>query len=199
MSNFSTGPWAGWAESPMAVQGRTARAFCALCLGFMLSAHALSPAGAHNDHVVEPHSRPVGHAHTRPEHQLSLADFDNAPSDLVLWGELAKAAITREQGQYQATFLPSVLALEGKTISLIGFMAQVHPQERATQFLLSDIRFLCATCESAPPPQSIVEVNTQEAYPLYERPIRVRGTLELVRDSRYGLMYRLHNAKIIHQ
>jgi len=175
------------------------------CLALLLVAAGLLTESARAHTVAEPaahshsasHRHPYGHQHILPEHQLHQSDFDGAPDDLVLWGELAKAGITRKAGRYNVTFLPSVLALEGKTVTLLGFMAPVHPGELEKQFLLSDTRFLCDTCQTAPAPQSIVEVNAEEGQPVRERPIMVRGKLELVRDSRHGLIYRLHNAKVI--
>ena len=157
-------------------------------------AHPVGPE-AHSPSTSADH--PYRHLHALPEHQLSPSDFEGAPEDLVLWGELAKAGVTRKAGRYNVTFLPSVLALDGKTITLIGFMAPVHPREREKQFLLSDTRFLCNTCQSAPPPQSIVEVNALKALPVHEHPITVRGRLELVHDSQHGLIYRLQDALLV--
>lgn len=174
------------------------------CLGPLFLATAMLAAPVHAHPVAEPATAPShsgghshGHHHVPPEHRLSPSDFEGAPEDLVLWGELAKAGVTRKAGRYDVAFLPPVLALEGRTITLIGFMAPVHPGEREKQFLLSDTRFLCDTCQSAPAPQSIVEVNAKEGQPVHERPIMVRGKLELVRDSPHGLIYRLHDATVI--
>jgi len=169
-----------------------------LFAGAMLSGPAKAhPAGPEAQPHSESHSHPYGHLHTLPEHRLSPSDFQGAPNDLVLWGELAKAGITRKAGRHRVTFLTSVLVLDGKIVSLIGFMAPVHPGEREKQFLLSDTRFLCNTCQSAPTPQSIVEVNSLQALPVHERPITVRGRLELLHDDRHGLLYRLQDARMI--
>jgi len=177
------------------IQGGLPLLLVAACL-LAGPALAQSTAAPHN-HSTERHDHSHAHPHVLPQHQLTAADFDEAPDDLVLWGQLAKTGLIREGHRYTARFLPPVLALEGKTISLIGFMAPVHPGEREKQFLLSEIRFLCNECQSAPGPLSIVEVNAQEAEPVRDRPITVRGTLELVRNNPDGLVYRLNDATVL--
>jgi hypothetical protein len=152
-----------------------------------------SHAKAHDD----AHEHSPGHHHGAPEHRLSAADFKGAPKDLVLWGQLAKVGVTRKSGRYHVKFLPPVLALEGKTVTLVGFMAPVHGGKREKQFLLSDTRFLCDTCQSAPALQSIVEVNALVGEPIRDRPIMVRGKLELVHDDPNGLIYRLRDARVL--
>lgn len=137
------------------------------------------------------------HHHGDEPSGLTPADFRGAPRDLVLWGDLARARVTRGGGRFQVTFLPAVIALDGKTVTLVGFMAPVRPGRRHSLFLLSDRRFLCDTCHSVPPPESIVEVNVAAAEPARTRPIMVRGKLALVRDDPNGLVYRLTEATVI--
>ena len=156
-----------------------------------LLAHNASAAATLED------DRPYLHQHEHEGDALQEKDFRHAPKDLVLWGELARTRVVRGGGRLTPTFLPSVLALDGKTVSLLGFMAPVKRGKAHTQFLLSDKRFLCDRCESSPPPASIVEVNTQVGEPLRDRPIWVRGKLQLVKDSPNGLVYRLNAAKVI--
>ena len=138
-----------------------------------------------------------GHGHEDHAPALTAKHFRNAPKDLVLWGQLAKVGVTRHGGRYHVTFLPPVLALDGKTVALVGFMTTVHPGERHTQFLLTDRPFLCDDCHSAPSPAGIVEVNAKVGQPARGSPIMVRGTLELVKDDPNGLVYRLRDAKVI--
>ena len=160
-------------------------------LGFALGGWlATVPASAAPPDADDPHHHAEGTS-------LSAADFKHSPKDLVLWGDLARARVTRSGGRFHVTFLPQVRALDGKTVTLVGFMAPVHSGKRHTQFLLSDRRFLCDGCQSPPPPQSVVEVNSRVAEPARDRPITVRGSLELVGDDPNGLIYRLNGAKVL--
>jgi hypothetical protein len=163
-----------------------------LCLGCSIGGLLMAPhASGAPTRTDDPH-----HA-ADARNSLTAADFKQAPKDLVLWGDLARAGVTRSGGRFHVTFLPPVRALDGKTVTLVGFMAPVHAGKRHTQFLLSDRRFLCDACEAPPPPQSLVEINTRVAEPARERPIIVRGSLELVRDDPNGLIYRLTDAKVL--
>lgn len=141
--------------------------------------------------------RPSGHRHEDGHDVLGEQDYRQAPRNILLWGELAKVHIVRGRGRYVATFLPSVLAYEGRTVTLLGFMAAVHGRSKDSQFLLSDRRFLCGGCDSTPGPESIVEVNTLSKVSMQDRPVLVRGRLELVRGDANGLVYRLSAARVI--
>lgn len=141
--------------------------------------------------------RPHVHQHQDAGDALREQDYKGAPKDLVLWGDLARTRVVRSGGRFRATIPPSVRALDGRTVTLLGFMAPVHAGTRHTQFLLSDKRFLCEGCDSAPGPESIVEVNVKTGEPVRQRPLFVRGKLEVVRDDPDGLVYRLNGAKVI--
>jgi len=138
-----------------------------------------------------------GHGHSQGERALTSNDFRDAPGDLILWGQLAKVGLTRSSGRYHVTFLPPVSALDGKTVTLVGFMTTVHPGTLHTQFLLSDRPILCRDCHSAPDPSGIVEVNIRVAEPATTSPVRVQGKLQLVKDNPNGLIYRLLDARVV--
>jgi len=165
----------------------------ALVAAFLIAA-ALPAAAAAGSRQED---RPPGHLHEGNGDVLHESDYRQVPRHVLLWGELARVQVVRSRGRYVATYLPSVLALDGKTVTLLGFMGPVHGPGSHAQFLLSDRRFLCAGCDSAPPPESIVEVNTRSSVPVHERPVLVRGTLQLVRGNANGLVYRLNDAQVI--
>lgn len=135
--------------------------------------------------------------HAERQEFLTPADFRHAPRDLVLWGDLARTQVKRGGGQFHVTYLPPVLALNGKRITLVGFMAPVHTGKLHRQFLLSDRPLLCPNCEAAPPPESIVEINAKVGEPARTRPIMVQGVFELVKDHPPGAIFRLNEAKVI--
>lgn len=143
---------------------------------------------------------PQSHKH---EHTLAPHEFRGAPPDLVLWGELEKVGIDLDKasGKIKANFLPAVLKLEGKTVTLVGYMNIPEAGKRYRQFLLSDQPFLCDTCHATPSPKGIVEVNLREGITGKSTAnivtIMVRGTLRLLRDSERGLIYRLERATVV--
>jgi hypothetical protein len=126
---------------------------------------------------------------------LTEADFQGSPKDVVLWGELARVGVSRREGRFVPTFLPPVIALDGKSITLVGYMTPLQKGEDHKQFLLSDRPILCGHC-SPPAPAAIVEVNLKTSEWRRERPIMVRGKLQLVRDVP-GLFYRLNEGVIL--
>jgi hypothetical protein len=143
---------------------------------------------------------PPSHKHT---HTLAPHEFRGAPPDLVLWSELEKVGIDLDKasGRIKADFLPAVLRLEGKTVTLVGYMNIPEAGKSYRQFLLSDQPFLCDTCHATPSARGIVEVNLREAIAGKSTAnivtIMVRGKLRLLRNSERGLIYRLERTTVV--
>lgn len=162
--------------------------------------------GAH-DHDAHPHAsnsidEPEDNrlqVHTHHALPLSEAAYKDAPADVVLWGDLARALIVRKGSTYQTTFLPPVLALDGKTISIIGHVTPVTEKDTPSkQFLLSSHAFLCDECEP-PTPTELVEVNTKDFVIAKDGVATIRGQFEVVKNDPKGLAYRLNKAVILNQ
>jgi uncharacterized protein len=137
--------------------------------------------------------------HTHHAEPLGEEAYKDAPPDVVLWGDLARALVVRRGSTYQTTFLPPVLALDGKTISIVGYVTPVTEKVTPSkQFLLSNHAFLCDECE---PPTSteLVEVNTRDSVIAKEGVAIVRGQFEVVKNDSKGLAYRLNKAVILKQ
>ena len=149
-------------------------------------AHAPAPA------VVTPHDD-----HHHDTRELSTADFRNAPANLVLWGTLAKTYVERKHGgMFTASFPPAVRSLNGKRVTLVGFVTQVLDRQPNRQFLVSATPILCTHC-THPDPSAIVEVNTKRPFAGSNEPVRVRGTLQLVADAPNALVYRLNDSEVV--
>ena len=131
------------------------------------------------------------HETTGPE-----ADFAHAPETVLPWGELAKVGVRRTAGRLDVTFLPPVHALDGKEVTLYGFMTPVAPGTTHRRFLLSMQPLFCAHCEQTGP-EGIVEVNVREPEPTSNEPLAVRGSFMLVEDGGAGAIYRLTNAVVV--
>jgi len=137
--------------------------------------------------------------HVHQAEPLREQAYKNAPADVVLWGDLARALVVRKGSTYQTTFLAPVLALDGKTISIVGHVTAVMGKDKPTkQFLLSSNAFLCDGCEP-PTPTEVVEVNTKDFVMSRDGVATVSGRFEIVKNDPNGLAYRLNNAVIMKQ
>ena len=135
--------------------------------------------------------------HTHHAEPLGEKAYQDAPADVVLWGDLARALVVRKGSTYQTTFLPPVLALNGKTISIVGHVTTIAGNDKpAKQLLLSSHAFLCEECEP-PAPTELVEVNTQDFVKAKDGVATIRGQFELVKNDPKGLVYRLNNAVLL--
>jgi hypothetical protein len=161
---------------------RRVAASLAVLAGACVPVHALAQFAA-----ADPH----GHGHAEPQ-----LDFRHAPRDVVLWGELERTLLRRESGRIVAVFTPAVRKLDGRVVSLVGFMTPVDAGQRHARFLLSAKPILCPGCDSAPTPTEIVEVLAVAAQAPQAGQVTMRGKLELVRGED-GLVYRLRNARVV--
>jgi len=135
--------------------------------------------------------------HAHDAEPLSDQAYKDAPADVVLWGDLARALVVRQGSTYQTTFLPPVLALHGKTVSIIGHLTPLMANGKTSkQFLLSSHAFLCGECEP-PTPTELVEVNTKDLVVAKEGVATIRGQFEVVKNDPKGLAYRLNDAIIL--
>ncbi|MDG6077705.1 DUF3299 domain-containing protein [Erythrobacter litoralis] len=92
-------------------------------------------------------------------------------------------------------FTPQVRALEGKRITVAGWMDAFEPGRRQTHFLLMAYPPGCPFHFHAAPNQYI-EVKASSAFPLNtNRVIAVTGTLRLTGQDESGIFYVLENAR----
>lgn len=124
-------------------------------------------------------------------------DFTQAPDGVLPWGELAKVGVMREGGRIEVRFLPPVLALEGKPVTLYGYMTTVDQGTLHKRFLISMQPLFCRACTLPITPDGIVEVNMVEPMAARDEALAVRGTLALVRNDPNGLIYRLVAARVV--
>jgi hypothetical protein len=145
------------------------------------------------------------HAHDMHEHaqdgttkELTPSDFKGAPRDLVLWGDLARAGLTRKHGEYKLTYVPGkIRGLHGKQVTLVGYMTAIGEGERHMRFLLSAQPLICDECHVVASPTTTVEINTPRPQKQTDEPLMVQGTLEIVEDNPNGLVYRINKATVL--
>jgi hypothetical protein len=169
-----------------------ARSILLATVALVLTAPAMGHAHEHAPAVVNQHDD-----HQHENRELTAADFRNAPSNLVLWGTLAKTYVVRKNGGvFTATFPRAIQSLNGKRVTLVGFVTQVHDRQPNQQFLLSATPILCTHC-THPDPSAIVEINTKKPFAGSSEPVRVRGTLQLITEAPNALVYRLINSEVV--
>jgi len=118
-------------------------------------------------------------------------------SDDPVWTVLGAAPVSLDEqdGLYSIAFTDGVKALEGKTLTITGFMLPLEAGETFRQFLLSKRTPTCAFC---PPgePNEMVYVVTLAPVAWDDGPITVTGRFLLANDREMGLFYRLDEAAL---
>jgi len=156
---------------------------------------ALLCAGLQFAHVPAVHAADDDHGPT--------LDFTQAPKDTVLWGTLAKVGLRRVDGKFVRTFTAPVRDLDGKTVTLYGWVTPVDDRAVPQRvFLLSSQKIDCRGCATPVEPEGIVEVTLKRPADLKRLTqtspaLAVRGTLVLVKDDAKGLLYQLVDGQVV--
>jgi hypothetical protein len=115
-------------------------------------------------------------------------------SDDQIWKFFAKCKISTDKDlNYRISFIPSVKAMDGKNVTISGFMLPLESTEKFSHFLLSKNAPTCAFC----PPgaaNEVVEVFSSKATGWKENMITLSGTLVLVNDGKKGVFFQMKNA-----
>jgi hypothetical protein len=114
------------------------------------------------------------------------------------WNTLAKVSYKVEEDEFGELYVPEfgaeVQALEGKEITLQGFIIPFEGMFKPKHLILSslpiDACFFCGTGG----PESVAEVYLQEEIKYTARPVKIRGRLKINADDINELMYVLENA-----
>lgn len=119
------------------------------------------------------------------------------------WKTLSKVTIEKRFDEVMnfeidyPTFSKEVLALDGKEITLKGWMIPLDELRGENYFVLSALPFAnCFFCGGAGP-ETVVEVFTTEDYDFTEDRIKVKGKLRLNADDPTQLMYVMSGAELI--
>lgn len=119
------------------------------------------------------------------------------------WKELADVSFKTkldESGNYPIQFPifgEKVKALDGKEITLKGFIVPLDDLKGENFFVLSLLPFnICYFCGGAGP-ETVIEVHTEEPYDFTEEIIQVKGVLKMNASDPAKLMYVLEKAELI--
>jgi hypothetical protein len=101
-------------------------------------------------------------------------------------------------GDFQKPIFSSATkALEGKKISLPGYMVPFETGLRATHFMFSSMPLnACFFC-GVGGPETVVEVFMKESTNFYDKPVEIIGTLRLNSINPDKMIYILENAEVI--
>jgi uncharacterized protein len=115
----------------------------------------------------------------------------------AVWSKLVKCKLDydEENGTYSIKATPEVKALDGKTITLRGFVLPMDGSDRTSHFLISRNTPVCMYC---PPgqPNEVVEVYTSHPIAWTEKPVSVTGKFTLINDQEKAIFFKVENAEV---
>lgn len=135
---------------------------------------------------------------------LSIANGFSLPAqDKNTWEVLANISIEKrfdETLNFEVdypTFSDEVKALEGKEITVQGWMVPLDELRGENYFVLSAFPFSnCFFCGGAGP-ETVMEVFSKKDIDFTEKRITLKGTLNINADDPIQLMYMLTDAEIV--
>jgi hypothetical protein len=115
-------------------------------------------------------------------------------SDDLLWKDFVKCKIKMNQNlSCNITYSPSVKAMDGKNITISGFMQPLEAKDKFSHFLLCKNAPTCAYC---PPnrPNEVIEIFSSKPVMWKQNLLTISGTLHLVNDSNQGVFFQIKDA-----
>lgn len=127
----------------------------------------------------------------------------DAPANENLWKTLAKITYKKEYDEFlgfkidKPVFSDDIKALEGKEVTVKGFIIPVEGYKSHKEFIFSAFPYnMCFFCGGAGP-ESVMEVFAKEPVKYSAESITLKGTLKLNPDDVNRLMYFLEDATIV--
>jgi uncharacterized protein len=122
-----------------------------------------------------------------PQHRLM-------ESDDFIWKSFLQCKLNSDPNlSYNITYTPEVKEMNGKEITVSGFMVPLEAKENFRHFLLSRRAPTCAFCPPADP-NEVVEVFTAKPLRWREDLVTCSGTLVLPNDGKGGIFFQLKDA-----
>lgn len=118
-----------------------------------------------------------------------------------LWEDFAEckinttADIMNDRYLYGITYTPKVKKLEGKEITISGFMLPLEATEKFKHFLLARRAPTCAFC---PPgqPNEIIDVWTDKPVQWDDNIVKVTGKFNFMENKELGVFFQMKDSKI---
>lgn len=109
------------------------------------------------------------------------------------WSQLARAGASMFRDGRISRFPADLHALDGKEVTLAGYMMPFTDAERHSEFMLGALQFHCAGCMMGEL-NRMVAVKAAEPVAHADGPLVIRGRLRLLEDEASPLFYRLDHA-----
>ena len=118
---------------------------------------------------------------------------DNGPNPLP-WAVLAETSF---DAKYHPKFADYLKKLDGKTVSLTGFMQPIGDQFEVSEFMLIEYPVGCWFCESPPPTGLIfVELPAGKTLLIKRGMVKIEGQLKLNATDPEDFLFSLKDAKV---
>jgi hypothetical protein len=112
-----------------------------------------------------------------------------------IWKTLGKITFTKEYDELLGfkvdvpVFSPEVKALDGKTVTVRGYIIPVEGYKSHSEFVFSAFPYnMCFFCGGAGP-ETVMEVTAKKPIPYSAQPITIRGKLSLNNTDVNRLIY----------
>jgi len=116
----------------------------------------------------------------------------------VSWDLFGGVKRTFRDGLMIPVFPSALERLDGRVVKLQGFVMPLDVGLGQSHFLLSSVPTTCPYCVPAGP-EGLVDVHVSNAVRFTPRAILVTGRLAVLRADKYGLFYRLEDARVIEE
>jgi hypothetical protein len=114
-----------------------------------------------------------------------------------LWSALGKCDVGYDEknGVYSIKVTPEVKTLDGKKLTVRGFVLPMDGSDRTRHFLITRNTPVCLFC---PPgqPNEVIEVRSSSAVPWTDKIAAITGTFNLIDDGEKALFFRIENAEV---
>ena len=118
-------------------------------------------------------------------------------ASLMLWQQLkeTKISIAPKTGQYFAAIPPAIQAMNGKPVTLSGYLVPIELAMETHHFLLSK---RAPTCPFCPPgePNEVVEVFSKQPMPWRDSFVTITGTMNLTDNPETGVFFQIKEGVI---
>jgi hypothetical protein len=130
--------------------------------------------------------------------QNKKSTYQGFPS--LIWPKLYDITFEKKRdqlGEYdKPIFSPSTKALQGKTVTLPGYMVPFDNGIKGSEFMLSSLPLnACFFC-GVGGPETVIQVKLKSETSYREKPIEVKGVLKLNDTDPDKMIYILENAEI---
>jgi uncharacterized protein len=137
-------------------------------------------------------------AATIPLLMRNQKDVPHSKSDL--WPKLAASKVEKHylEMEYGIAYTPEVKALNGKAVTVDGFVMPLESKESFQHFLLTIRSPTCSFCPSGKP-NEMIEVFSTTPLQWSDELVSMRGTLALMPEkSAEGIFFQLKDAQLAH-